>query len=319
MTTVCPWHETVLENTTATAATLLLSDAGNGGGELALALAEKFCGEGSGAADLLITLPENNHISVAAIRHLITFLSFAPVSRQRRVALVLQAECMQAAAANALLKTLEEPHHDKVLLLWASVNGQLPATVVSRCRMLMPAAPTKAVAATYTKTHGNVDLLAYCAHRPLATTHYPPNWQTEIANYLQQGAELDINAALPALTAGVEQQLATWQQQVLEYIEQGAPLNPHCAEWEESKIIGGINGLDGLLKWVSDGVRSTCALAPIFFPAHAAVLQQLTEGKKKKWLDFYRYLIQRRALQTHPLVKDLYMREILYAYQRLCI
>ena len=57
---------------------------------------------------------------------------------------------------------------------------------------------------------------------------------------------------------------------------------------------------------------------PLFFRDCAATLAQLAAGKKERWLDFYRYLLKRRALAAHPLAKEIFIREILYAYRRLC-
>lgn len=57
-----------------------------------------------------------------------------------RVALVAEAEDMNAVAANALLKTLEEPCARTVLFLTAVDAGELPQTIVSRCQTLRFAA-----------------------------------------------------------------------------------------------------------------------------------------------------------------------------------
>jgi DNA polymerase-3 subunit delta' len=54
----------------------------------------------------------------------------------RRVFLVSQAEKMTLPAANSLLKLLEEPPEDTVILLTTSVPGQLLATIVSRCQQI---------------------------------------------------------------------------------------------------------------------------------------------------------------------------------------
>ena len=53
-----------------------------------------------------------------------------------KVALLDPADALNAAAANALLKTLEEPTRDALLLLLADAPTRLPATIRSRCRRL---------------------------------------------------------------------------------------------------------------------------------------------------------------------------------------
>ena len=75
-------------------------------------------------------------IKVDQIRDLSARLAMRPQVARRQVALLWPAEQMNAAAANALLKTLEEPSEDTHLLLLAERIGRLPATIRSRCQRL---------------------------------------------------------------------------------------------------------------------------------------------------------------------------------------
>jgi DNA polymerase-3 subunit delta' len=63
-------------------------------------------------------------------------LSLKPMSARRRVAIIDDAEWMSEPAANALLKTLEEPPPNSVLILIATSADQLLATIRSRCQVL---------------------------------------------------------------------------------------------------------------------------------------------------------------------------------------
>ena len=75
-------------------------------------------------------------LKVEQVRELQRSLSLAPYEAQFRVALLLRFEEAHASAANALLKTLEEPASKVLLLLTAeSVESLLP-TIVSRCEVL---------------------------------------------------------------------------------------------------------------------------------------------------------------------------------------
>lgn len=65
-------------------------------------------------------------------------MSFAPAAgSSRRVAVILEADRMQAAGANSLLKTLEEPSGQAIFLLVSETAERLLPTVVSRCQRLV--------------------------------------------------------------------------------------------------------------------------------------------------------------------------------------
>lgn len=63
-------------------------------------------------------------------------MSFAPTEAPRRVAIIFEADCMQGAGANSLLKILEEPPRHAVFLLVSAAMDRLLPTVVSRCQRL---------------------------------------------------------------------------------------------------------------------------------------------------------------------------------------
>ncbi len=67
---------------------------------------------------------------------LLPFLRLRPVEGAGRVAVVPDAERLRTEAANAFLKTLEEPPGRTLLLLTTSARDRLPATIVSRCRRM---------------------------------------------------------------------------------------------------------------------------------------------------------------------------------------
>lgn len=75
-------------------------------------------------------------ISVDEARDLPAFFAKAPSRSRFRVAIVDAVDDMNVNAANALLKTLEEPPERGVLLLVSHSPGRLLATIRSRCRRL---------------------------------------------------------------------------------------------------------------------------------------------------------------------------------------
>ncbi|MDX1655478.1 MAG: DNA polymerase III subunit delta', partial [Candidatus Competibacteraceae bacterium] len=73
-------------------------------------------------------------IKVDRVRQLCAFLG--QTARGYKVALLSPAEAMNPSAANALLKTLEEPPPGSLLLLVTAFPARLPATIRSRCQIL---------------------------------------------------------------------------------------------------------------------------------------------------------------------------------------
>jgi len=75
-------------------------------------------------------------LKVEQVRELQHALSLAPYEGRYRVALLLRFEEAHPSAANALLKTLEEPSPQVVLVLTAESAESLLPTIVSRCEVL---------------------------------------------------------------------------------------------------------------------------------------------------------------------------------------
>ncbi len=84
--------------------------------------------------DLKWIEPDGAVIKVDAIRELVTFATGTKQAAPCKVAVIESAELMNAAAANALLKTLEEPPPDTYLILSSARPAQLLPTIISRCQ-----------------------------------------------------------------------------------------------------------------------------------------------------------------------------------------
>jgi DNA polymerase-3 subunit delta' len=82
-------------------------------------------------------------IVVSDVRELVSFFAMTAAEGDWRVAIIDAADEMNRNAANALLKTLEEPPAQGLVILVAHVPGRVPATLRSRCRRLslQPLAP----------------------------------------------------------------------------------------------------------------------------------------------------------------------------------
>jgi len=93
--------------------------------------------------DYLLIEPEEvaKAIKVDQIRELVDFVSLTRSRGQYRIILISPAENMNTNAANSLLKTLEEPAANTILILTSSNIQQLPATIRSRCQLFPVTSP----------------------------------------------------------------------------------------------------------------------------------------------------------------------------------
>lgn len=71
--------------------------------------------------------------AIETLREMIEAVHRAPFEAPRKVFVLHDADRMQPAAANALLKTLEEPNLDTTILLIASSTREILPTILSRC------------------------------------------------------------------------------------------------------------------------------------------------------------------------------------------
>ena len=99
-------------------------------------------------ADLHWLFPEEGKttISVEQVRNVIDALTRSSYHGRSKVVIVEPVEAMTIAAANAFLKTLEEPAGDAYMLLVSHQPGRVPSTIRSRCQTLALAPPTAEVA-----------------------------------------------------------------------------------------------------------------------------------------------------------------------------
>ena len=88
---------------------------------------------------------DGNQIKVDQIRELCTRLTATAQQSGMRVAIIHHSERLNSAAANALLKTLEEPGKDTLLILQSDTPARLMATVSSRCQRIPFVVPSREI------------------------------------------------------------------------------------------------------------------------------------------------------------------------------
>jgi DNA polymerase III subunit delta' len=150
-------------------------------------------------------LEESRQIRIEQVRELAAELALTSHAGGWKVGILTPADSLNRFAANALLKTLEEPPARTLLMLVASEPSRLPATVLSRCQRIVVRAPTRAEATAWlTAVRGSGDwagALDAVGEAPLQLPAGDPAPLAEI------GAETQ--AALDALAAGRADPLAT--------------------------------------------------------------------------------------------------------------
>lgn len=86
--------------------------------------------------DVITIKAQGQFIRIQEIRELQEQMKFSPLEGEKRIFIIIDADRMNIASANAILKTLEEPSASNILVLLTSRPHQLPATVLSRCQHL---------------------------------------------------------------------------------------------------------------------------------------------------------------------------------------
>jgi DNA polymerase-3 subunit delta' len=128
-------------------------------------------------------------IRIDQIRSLINYLNQTSQQGGKKLTLIETADLMNINAANALLKSLEEPAPSNVLILVSSAPSRLPATIRSRCQGLAFPVPsfddaTKWLADKLPQQSAN-DLLQKAGGRPLLAMSYHESGQAEQMSALE--------------------------------------------------------------------------------------------------------------------------------------
>ena len=119
--------------------------------------------------DIIRIQPIGPFIKIGQIRALLQTLAMKPYEAITRVAILSEAQAMNAAASNALLKILEEPPSRSMLVLTATQKSDLLPTIVSRCQHVgFNPIPDEKIAAWLKNKHGleqqAADILAVMAN-----------------------------------------------------------------------------------------------------------------------------------------------------------
>ncbi|MGH8294993.1 MAG: DNA polymerase III subunit delta' [Steroidobacteraceae bacterium] len=174
-------------------------------------------------------------IRIEQVRELGAGLALTAHQGGYKVAILSPADSMNRFAANALLKTLEEPPRGTLLILVATQPSRLPATILSRCQRVRVRAPERAEAIAWLEaTRGPADwggVLAVLGATPMIAAAADPAAVVEIAAEVDRGLE--------EAAAGGGDPVATAER----WARSELPLRLTCVEnWLTERIRGNVGG-----------------------------------------------------------------------------
>ncbi|MEO8346578.1 MAG: DNA polymerase III subunit delta' [Betaproteobacteria bacterium] len=236
-------------------------------------------------------------IPVDRIRALIDWVQLTSHRGRAKVAVIVPAESMNPAAANALLKTLEEPPPSTYLMLVAHQPGRVPATLRSRCRRMPAPWPEASVAKAWLEEQGVADpqvALAQAGGAPLmALALASADWQAERTAWLR------------ALT----------KPEALSPVALAARIDAAAKEQRRERLR---QAIDWLVAWTADLARVASGGSPASNIDFRKELDYL--GGVVAPVPLFRYhqaLLRQRAWVTHPLQPRLVVESLLIGYREL--
>ena len=197
--------------------------------------------------DLLVLQPmeESTQIRIEQIRELSAELSLTSHQGAYKVAVITPADTLNRFAANALLKTLEEPPPRTLLMLVVTQPSRLPATLLSRCQRIRVRAPARQEAVAWleaTKGAGDWNaVLDTLGEAPLLAADADPKAVAQVAS--------EVRRTLEEAVAGGGDPVATaerWSRAEL-------PLRLRCIENWLTERIRTQSGSDGFFTKVGAG------------------------------------------------------------------
>jgi len=180
-------------------------------------------------------LEDSKQIKIEQVRELAQELALTSHQGSYKVGVLSPADSMNRFAANALLKTLEEPPSRTVLMLVATEPSRLPATIHSRCHKIRIRAPKRADAIAWLEAaRGAGDwnaVLNVLGDAPMLAAEADGQAVTEV--------ERETRGALEDATAGRLDPVATAER----WARGAVTLHVKCFEnWLTNRIRGTIGG-----------------------------------------------------------------------------
>ncbi len=238
------------------------------------------------SGDIKTKKKPSQQISISQIRELDNFVYLSAHQQSDRLVLIHPAEAMNPAAANALLKKLEEPPPNVIFILVTNDVSALLATIRSRCQQIVMPLPDRQLAKDWLKKQGveHVEVrLAMSGYAPLLAMQFDESWfvhyQT-VTRFLAAPDYLD----------------------VVELAEKLHQIDLLCI-------------VDWLQKWCFDLMNCRATGKIRYHLREEAVIRKIAGEINPVSLAFlWRDLITSRRWARHPLNSKLFIEELFYRY-----
>jgi DNA polymerase-3 subunit delta' len=235
---------------------------------------------------------DKKDISIAQIRSLIEFTHLSHSISPLKVVVIHTADRMNVNASNSVLKTLEEPAADTIIILESSRSGELLPTIRSRCQIIHFSLPQAELAKTWlqqqqTKTTAET-LLAIAGGKPLLAVEYDDE------QHLEQRQKFinDIGLFLTKRRHWIDV----------------------AKDWENASLV---ELLEWQLAWVQDLIvmqHDDERIRSVDVKKQLQRMSQLLQGGNL--FSLYKELIGRIKISTHPVNKLLFVEDMLLCWER---
>ncbi|HJV51163.1 MAG TPA: DNA polymerase III subunit delta' [Noviherbaspirillum sp.] len=232
----------------------------------------------------------SKEIKIDQIRALADFMNISTHRQGMRVILLYPAEALNTAAANALLKTLEEPPPHTMFLLVSNSLDRLLPTILSRCRKFALAMPSAGQALDWLREQDVRDADVWLAE--------------------QGGAPL---AALAAAESGAREAMDEFLQLLTKPGTDGALKGA-----ERLQKVPVTDLVAWLQRWLYDVFSLKLSGRIRYYPRYQKELTALAgRADVSSLLRALKALNERRAIAEHPLSARLFIEDMLLSYSTL--
>lgn len=229
----------------------------------------------------------SKEIVIHQIRALAEMMNISTHRNGKRVIVLYPAEAMNIPAANALLKSLEEPHPNTVFILVSDSLDKLLPTIVSRCHQLALGMPTRDAALAWLQQQGVADAA---------------NWLA-----LQGGAPL------AAMEIAASEQKAELETMLGMLAQPSADLSLKLADKLQKTDLPLV--VSWLQRWVYDvfSVKQTGIIR--YYPRYDKEIRSLASRcNLHDLMRLSKSLGERQAIASHPLSPKLFLEDVFLEY-----